>query len=100
MAQLTLRVPDEMVGLFKVAARALDRSVNAWATAVLAAAVDPDLAGDEAAITRARLSKAGLLAPPGTGQRPGRPGEGELARARAAAGHGQAMSDFVSENRR
>ena len=74
MTQLTLRVPDELVDRLKIAARERGESVNRWATAVLAAAVDPTFAGDDAQVLRERLARAGLLVPTsGRGRRPSRP---------------------------
>lgn len=98
MAQLTLRLDDHLARELKVAAKAEGRSLNAWASAVLRAAVDPDMAGDEADRLRERLRRAGILAQPGGPPRP-RPPEEELARARAAAGRGRLLSDLVSEGR-
>jgi hypothetical protein len=51
--------------------------------AVLVAATDPDLAGDDAEQIRARLARAGLLAPTGHARR--RPDGDAVAAARAAA---------------
>lgn len=97
--QVTLRLPDELVERLKEAARAQERSVNGYATAVLAAAVDPELAGDEAARVRERLARAGLLAPTSaTARRP--PSKAAVARARKRAGKGRALADLVSEGRR
>ena len=99
MAQLTLRVDDELVHQLKAAAASQGRSVNSWASAVLAAAVDPDLAGAEADVLRARLSRAGLLmASTATTRRP-RPARAETARARAAAGEGRSLAELVGEDR-
>jgi predicted transcriptional regulator len=99
MTQVTLRLSAELAERLKTAARARDRSVNAWAAAVLSAAVDPDLAGDEATITRERLARAGLLSPPGE-RRGRRPRREQTASARAAAGSGTRLGDLISEGRR
>jgi hypothetical protein len=98
MAQLTLRIPDHLLGPVRSAAQAAGTSLNAWATAVLTAAVDPDLAGDEAAAVRARLARAGLLMPAGEA-RTARPPADRVAQARVAAGRGRSLSDFVKEGR-
>lgn len=98
MTQLTLRIDDDLAARVKVVARASGRSVNAYAAFVLSAAVDPDLATDEAGRLRERLDRAGVLAPAPAGTR-GRPDEGELARARAAAGTGRPLADLVREGR-
>ena len=72
--------------------------MNGYATAVLAAAVDPELAGDEATRVRERLARAGLLAAPSPAAR--KPSEAAVARARQRAGKGRALSELVSEGRR
>ncbi|MGH8909418.1 MAG: toxin-antitoxin system HicB family antitoxin [Egibacteraceae bacterium] len=64
MAQMTLRLPDGLAAELRSAAAVHGQSLNAWATALLRAAVDPDLAGTEAERLRERLSRAGLLASP------------------------------------
>ena len=99
MSQLTLRISDRLAHQLKAAARARGASVNGWATAVLAAAVDPAYAGDEAQALRERLARAGLLAESATPARK-RPARRAFARARAAAGRGRALSELVSEGRR
>ena len=98
MRQLTLRVEDELARRLKVVAAESGRSVNAYAAAVLRAAVDPDLATGEAERLRARLAQAGLLAP-STGSARLRPDAAAVKRARARAGRGRALSDLVSEER-
>jgi hypothetical protein len=99
MRQVTLRLPDDLADRLKRAAQAQQRSVNGYATAVLAAAVDPELAGDEAARVRERLARAGLLEPIATTPR-ARPSKAAVARARKRAGKGRPLSDLVSEGRR
>jgi plasmid stability protein len=100
MAQLTLRIPDGLARRLKQAASTRGSSLNRYACEVLAAAVDPDLAGNEVARLRERLAQAGLLAttPPET--RPGRrPARAAVAAARAAAGQGRPLADLVGEDR-
>jgi plasmid stability protein len=99
MRQLTLRVPEQLAERLKQAAAEQERSVNSLATAVLTAAVDPELAGDEASRVRERLARAGLL---GTGSSAPRrrPDEAEVKRARKRAGRGRSLSELVSEGRR
>jgi plasmid stability protein len=99
MHQLTLRIPEELGERLKRAAASQGRSVNSFATAVLGAAVDPELGGDETVRVRERLARAGLLvdlAPRG-GRRPS---DEELSGARARAAREPALSDLVSEGRR
>ncbi|MGH8936993.1 MAG: toxin-antitoxin system HicB family antitoxin [Acidimicrobiia bacterium] len=98
MAQLTLRVPDDLAAELKAAAARRGQSVNAWVTDVLQAAVNPDLAGDEAARTRERLRRAGLLADlPARSVSP--PDPEAVARARVEAGRGRPLSELLSEGR-
>jgi hypothetical protein len=99
MRQLTLRVPEELAERLKGAAHDRGESVNGYAVKVLSAAVDPDLAGDEVTGLKERLARAGLLLTPellATKRHSAR----ELSRARAAAGRGKPLSDFVAEGRR
>lgn len=98
MAQLTLRLDDELARDVKAHAAAAGRSVNAWVLAVLGAAVDPDLADTEAERIRSRLARAGLLAEPPPHETP-RPDPKRVARARTAAGKGTPLSQLVSEGR-
>jgi plasmid stability protein len=98
MAQLTLRVADELVHQLKSVAASQGRSVNSWVSAVLAAAVDPELAGEEAQVVRERLARAGLLIVP-TATRRQRPSRAATARARAAAGGGRSLAELVAEDR-
>ncbi len=98
MRQVTLRLPEELADRLKAVAAEHGRSVNAHAEAVLQAAVDPDMAGDEAAALRERLARAGLLMPPSPATRR-RPSASASAAARKAAGGGRPLSDLVSEGR-
>jgi hypothetical protein len=99
MRQVTLRIPERLAERLKQAAAERELSVNGYANAVLAAAVDPELAGDEAARVRERLARAGVLAaaPTPAGLRPE---DKALKSARRRAGKGRALSDLVSEARR
>jgi uncharacterized protein (DUF1778 family) len=98
VTQVTLRLPDDLAGRLKEAARQRGQSLNSWAALVLTAAVDPDLAGDPATRLRERLARAGVLAVLESGGR-ARPDPARLARARAAAAQGHSLSDLVSEGR-
>ena len=98
MSQLTLRLPDGLVRDVKAAAAASGQSVNGWIHSVLDAAVNPDLATDEAERLRERLRRAGVLLEPKK-RDVRRPGAAELARARRAAGRGKPLSEYVSEGR-
>jgi hypothetical protein len=98
MRQLTLRVPEGLAERLKGAARDHEESVNGYAVKVLSAAVDPDLAGDEITGLKERLARAGLLLTPERLPR-NRPSSRSISRARAAAGRGKPLSDFVTEGR-
>lgn len=100
MAQqtLTLRVPDEVADRLRGAARGQGRSLNAFATAVLTAAVDPDYAGSEIERIRERLAQAGVLATTAPSAKQ-RPDPARVRRARAAAGRGRPLSEYVSDQR-
>jgi hypothetical protein len=100
MRQLTLRVPEELAEQLKGAARDHEDSVNGYAVKVLSAAVDPDYADDEITGLRERLGRAGLLLIPQRLPTARRPSARALGRARAAAGRGKPLSDFVAEDRR
>jgi hypothetical protein len=99
MRQLTLRVPEQLAQRLKVAANDREDSVNGYAVKVLSAAVDPDLAGDEITGLKERLAQSGLLLTPERVPSK-RPSARALSRARAAAGRGRPLSDFVAEGRR
>lgn len=99
MKQVTLRLPEELDEALKKGAASRGESVNAYATSVLSAAVDPDLAGDEAARLRARLARAGLL-DEGRSEPRKRPPAAPAREARARAGGGRQLSDLVREGRR
>ncbi len=98
MAQLTIRLDDELARDVKNVAEASGKSANAWVVSVLHAAVDPDLADSETERMRARLARAGLLVVP-TGKAPPRPDPELVRRAREAAGRGTPLSELVSRGR-
>lgn len=98
MAQLTLRLDDDLVVALKAKAKEEGRSLNASAANVLRAWVDPELAGDEAARLRERLQRAGILEEFPRLNRPRQDPE-LFAQARAAAGKGKLLSDIISEDR-
>jgi plasmid stability protein len=99
MPQITLRVDDDLARRLKIAASSAGRSVNAFAGSVLRAAVDPELAGDEAQRLRERLRAAGLLEE-GIPLRAAAPDPAAVRAARRAAGGGTSLAQLVSEGRR
>lgn len=94
---MTWRGSDELAERVRTAARAQGRSMNDYVTAVLDAATNPDLAGDDAARLRERLARAGLLV--ASGARRTRPPAPQVARARAAASRGTPLARLVDEGR-
>jgi plasmid stability protein len=99
MAQLTIRLDDDLARDVKAEAEAQGRSVNGWVVALLDAAVNPDLEDTEMARTRARLERAGLLARPPGRKIAGRPDRRRVAAARKAAGSGIPLSEIVVDGR-
>jgi|SRR5580765_2331730 len=97
MAQVTWRLSDELMDRVRHAAATQQRSVNDYLTKLAEAATDPDFAEDEAARTRERLARAGLLIAPGTPRV--RPDPLVVAAARAAAGRGTQLSELVADAR-
>jgi hypothetical protein len=61
MSQVTWRAPDELVERVRNAAARQGRSLNDYLTRLAEAAVDPELADDEVARLRERLTRAGLV---------------------------------------
>lgn len=100
MAQVTWRLSDELMDRVRLAAAAQRRSVNEYLTRLAEAATNPDLAEDDAARTRERLARAGLLVVPEEAQPRRRPDPGAVAAARAAAGRGTSLSELVAGVRR
>lgn len=100
MTQVTWRAPDELVERVRRLAAEQGRSMNDLLTAVMAAATDPALAGNEAERVRERLAAAGLLVPAPRQPVPRRrPGREEFARARRAAGKGTSLAELVERER-
>ncbi len=97
-AQITIRLDPELVKRLKADARRAGRTMNMHVTAILAAATDPDTAGDEAEQLRERLRRAGLLLEVTSRPEPP-PDDDALERARDEAGRGTPLSDLISELR-
>lgn len=98
MAQLTLRVDDELADELRRVAAQRGESMNALVITVLRAAVDPEAAGSEVDRFRERLARAGLLAEPASVPVT-RPDPEELAAAARRAARGKTLSDIVIEDR-
>jgi hypothetical protein len=97
MEQMTWRAPADLIDRVRRAAQRQHRSMNDYVTAVLDAATNPRLAGDEAERLRERLDLAGLLAEPGEPH--GRPPLEAVASARRRAGKGTPLSQLITEDR-
>lgn len=95
---MTWRADDALLERARLVAKAAGKSLNEWVTAVIGAATDPELAGDEAEQVRARLRLAGLLAEPASGPAHNVAPQ-RLAAARASAGGGVMLSELVAEGR-
>lgn len=98
MAQISLRIPDDLADDLKAEARNRNLSVNRYLTLLVSTAVNPELAGDEADRLRERFRRAGLLEdwPRPAGERPD---PEQLERAKASAKRGTPLSELVSEGR-
>jgi hypothetical protein len=97
MAQMTWRLDDVLLERVRHEAQRQGRSMNEYVTAVLDAATNPDLAGDDAARLRERIERAGLAVAGDAPRR--RPDPTQVTRARSAAGAGKPLSDLVSQGR-
>ena len=97
MRQITWRAPEDLASRLQVVAAEQGRSMNDYMTAVLSAALDPDLAPPGIDQVRERLARAGLLAPSGP-PRP-RPDPVAVDAARRRAGRGTPLSEHVNQGR-
>lgn len=99
MAQLSIRIDDDLAERVRSNAASSGRSMNRYVADVLDAATDPDKAGSEAERLRERLALAGLLANPQPLSKWRGPSREALAQARREAGRGKPLSDYVTEGR-
>lgn len=99
MAQLTIRLDDDLAAQIKAHTDGLGWSVNGWAVAVLRTAIDPDFADSDTERTRGRLARAGLLTVSSSKLRHARPDPGQLDAARRAAGRGTSAAAIVVDER-
>ena len=98
MANLTVRLPDELLEEVKRNAARFELSLNGWALMVIRAAVDPENASDAVSRTRERLERAGLLMVPEHKDLP-KPDPKRLKEAGRRLARGTALSDLVSQDR-
>jgi hypothetical protein len=100
MEQFSVRLSDERGRAVRRLAAARGCSINQTFEDLVAAATDPELAGDELQALRERLASAGLVFDISALADVDAPTKDEFERARAAAGSGTPLSDLVSEGRR
>jgi len=100
MAQFSLRIPDELAEDLKADARRQKLSVNGYITHILSSVSDPNYGGTEAERVRERLRRAGLLEELSDELEVERPAGEDFERARASAGKGKSLSDYVIDGRR
>ena len=97
MAQMTWRADEDLLEHVRSQAAEHGKSMNDFVTTVLRTVTDPDYAEPGVERFRARLARAGLLAP--TTREGERPDRAAFEAARAAAGRGTPLSDIVSAGR-
>jgi hypothetical protein len=100
MEQFSVRLSDERGRAVRRLAADRGRSINQTFEDLVAAATDPALAADDLEALRERMARAGIIFNVSTLPSDDAPTDEELARARAAAGHGTPLSQLVSEGRR
>lgn len=100
MAQISLRIPDELAEDIKSDAKAKNLSVNGYITYILRSVSDPEFGGSEAERVRERLRRAGLLEEWVDEPAIEPPSQEELKRIRAKASRGTSLTDLVLEERR
>jgi hypothetical protein len=98
MANLTVRLPDQLLDEVKRNAALLELSLNGWALMVIRAAVDPENASDEVSRTRERLRRAGLLMVPESRGIP-KPDPKKVRAAGRRMARGTPLSDLVTQDR-
>lgn len=98
MAQITVRLDDELADAAKRVAAQEGVSLNGWMVMVVRLATDPDNEPTGIERTRERLRRAGILAewPRSTKTRPS---EEALARARAEGGKGTPSEVLIRQDR-
>jgi hypothetical protein len=99
MAQISLRISDELAEDIKSDARRRKLSVNGYITYILRSASDPEFGGSEAERVRERLRRAGLLEEWDGEPEIEPPTQEEFEQARAAASKGKSLTDLLLEER-
>jgi len=99
MQQFSVRLSDEHGEAVRRLAAQRGRSINQTFEDLVVAATDPATAGDERAVVRERLARAGLLFDESQLSPVEPPTEEELAAARAELGRGTPLSQIISEQR-
>lgn len=99
MAQLTIRLDDELAEACKQEAEAEGQSLNGWVVMVLKVRTDPEFTGPGVERMRERFRRAGILAEPaGPSTRP-RPPAHLLEEARKAGGRGTPSEVLIRQDR-
>jgi hypothetical protein len=98
MAQITIRLDDDLAEACKQEAAVDGQSLNGWVVMVLRTKTDPAFTGPGVERTRERFRRAGILAefPPSTKSRPP---EDLLAQARKAGGRGTPSEVLIRQDR-
>jgi len=99
MAQMTIRLDEELAEDCKRVAAQEGQSLNGWVVMVLRMATDPDHEPPGIERTRERLRRAGVLADPGPRSTKPRPPADLLARARAEGGKGTPSEVLIRQDR-
>jgi len=98
VAQLTIRLDDELAEVVRRVAADEGESMNGWVVKVIRLATDPDHEPTGIERTRERLRRAGLLAEPVPYTGPP-PDPEMLAEARRQAGRGTLLSELIRQDR-
>ena len=98
MAQITVRLDEELAEAAKRVAAQEGLSLNGWMVMVVRMATDPDNEPTGIERTRERLRRAGILAEPRRSTKK-RPPEELIARARAAGGRGTPSEVLIRQDR-
>ena len=98
MAQLTVRLDDDLAAACRQEAEADGESLNGWVVKVLRVRTDPEYTGPGVERIRERFRRAGILAQPSGPPRVRPPAE-LVEEARRAGGGGAPSEQLVREDR-